>query len=72
MLTTIDLPPDQVESLDEIAAREQTSREALLRALIADYLARNAPRSDLDPYFRLWGERPINGLAYQDKLRAEW
>jgi metal-responsive CopG/Arc/MetJ family transcriptional regulator len=72
MLTTIDIPPDQVETLDEIAAREQTSREALLRALIADYIARHAPRSGPDQFFGLWSERLIDGLEYQGKLRSEW
>jgi predicted transcriptional regulator len=72
MPTTIEIPPEQVEALDRIAAREHTSRDALVRSLIAEFVARHGTKSDIDRFFAAWSDRAIEGLAHQEGLRAEW
>ena len=44
---------------------------ALIRAAISEYLATHR-RPALRDAFGLWGTAATNGLAYQEKLRAEW
>ncbi|ACL63303.1 ribbon-helix-helix protein, CopG family [Methylobacterium nodulans] len=72
MLTTIEILPEQAEALDQIAAREHTSRDALVRTLIADFVAQHAPKPDIQSFFGIWRERGVDGLEYQERLRAEW
>lgn len=70
MRTLIDIPDDELERLNALSEREQRSRASLVREAIAEYLVR---RQDADESaFGLWGERKIDGLAYQKKIRAEW
>jgi len=71
MRTLIDLPEAQVAALDQLSKTEKKSRAALIRQAIADYLAkRNAARQG--DAFGLWGNRKIDGLAYQKRMRREW
>lgn len=76
MTTTVEIPPEQVEALDRIAAREHTSRDALVQGLIAEFVAKSAIKraavSDIDRFFGLWSDRAIDGLAHQERLRSEW
>lgn len=72
MLTTIEIPPEQAEALDEIAAREHTSRDALVRTLIAEFVAQHAAKPDIQQFFGIWGDRSVDGLEFQERLRAEW
>ena len=72
MRTIIDLPADQLAALDGICRAEAISRaEAIRRAvglLVCDRAA-GASRSA----FGLWrGKRAVDGLRYQQRLRAEW
>ena len=71
MRTLIDLGEAQVKALDEMSKREKTSRAALIRQAVEDFLAKRRPRPDSDA-FGLWGERATDGLAYQEKIRGEW
>ncbi|WP_420962938.1 ribbon-helix-helix domain-containing protein [Brucella sp. IR073] len=71
MRALIDMTDAQVEALDALAKREHQSRAALIRAAIDDYLARHR-REQVEDGFGLWGERKVDGMAYQEKVRQEW
>jgi metal-responsive CopG/Arc/MetJ family transcriptional regulator len=71
MRTLVDLGETQIQALDELSKKEKTSRAALIRQAIEDFLAKRRPRPERDA-FGLWGERITDGLAYQEKVRSEW
>jgi predicted transcriptional regulator len=71
MRALIDMNEAQVEALDAIAKRLRQSRAALIRAAIDDYLDRHH-REEVEDGFGLWGQRKVDGLAYQEKVRREW
>lgn len=71
MRTLVDLSDRQMAALDELAKSEERSRAALIRQAIDDYLAKRRSQQESDA-FGLWGERKVDGLTYQKKVRAEW
>ncbi len=72
MRTIIDLPPQHIQQLDRFSAHARISRAELIRRAVADYLQRN-PLVDVPaPAFGLWARRKEDGVAYQERLRAEW
>lgn len=71
MQTLIDIPGTEVERLDEICRRQRLSREEALRQAVAEYVDRHRPLAE-DEAFGLWRDRGEDGLAYQQRLRAEW
>lgn len=71
MRALIDMTEPQVEALDDLAKRLRRSRASLIRAAIDDYLSRHR-REQVDDGFGLWGNRTVDGLAYQEKIRSEW
>lgn len=74
MRTLIDLPQEQIEALAKLGRERGSSRAALIREAVAEYLGRRQA-GHLDEAFGLWREgagEPEDGLAYQDRLRAEW
>lgn len=75
MRTLVDLTDTQAEILDTSARARKTSRAALIREAIDDYLARHPvtdPKMALEDAFGLWGPDGEDGLAYQERIRAEW
>lgn len=70
MRTLVDLGDAQIRALDELSKREKTSRAALIRKAVEDFLAMRRPRPEAA--FGLWGDRKTDGLAYQQKVRGEW
>ena len=73
MRTLIDLGDPQIKALDVLAKTDKRSRAALIREVVEDYLAkRNAPTESLDDAFGLWGDRTVDGLEYQKRMRDEW
>ena len=72
MRTIIDLPEDQLETLDGICRRESISRaEAIRRAV--ELLVRDRAAGASHASFGLWrGRRPVDGVIYQERLRREW
>ena len=73
MRTLIDLGDPQIKALDVLAKTERRSRAALIREAVRDYLAkRTAPADSLDDAFGLWGDRTVDGLDYQKRMRDEW
>lgn len=72
MRTLVDLKPEQIEGLDEMARERKQSRAALIRAAVDRYLAEERPRAPIDEAFGLWGPGEPDGLEYQTRLRDEW
>jgi len=71
MRTVIDVPDKLIESLDQLGGAARTSRAALIREAIADFLRRKSvPRAEAA--FGLWSQRKKDGVRYQTELRGEW
>ena len=70
MRTIIELPGEQLESLDALCAREEISRAEAIRRAVAAYLRRESPSAT--QAFGLWRGRRGSGLEYQDARRKEW
>ncbi len=69
MKTLIDIAETQMKALDDIAREENSSRAAVIRTAIENYLSRRAPDND---GFGLWRSHKLDGLDYQEKIRGEW
>jgi metal-responsive CopG/Arc/MetJ family transcriptional regulator len=71
MRILVDIGEKQLQALDALSKRGKRSRASLIRDAVGDYLARRQ-RPEAADAFGLWGERIVDGQAYQEKLRAEW
>jgi metal-responsive CopG/Arc/MetJ family transcriptional regulator len=71
MRALVDIDEQQIKELDRLARKQMLSRAALIRKAVADYLDKRAQDTEQNA-FGLWGERKIDGLAYQEKVRSEW
>jgi predicted transcriptional regulator len=71
MRALINLPDDDVRALDSLSEKLRTSRAALVREAVSEFLERNRT-VNLEEAFGLWGETPTDGLEYQRALRDEW
>jgi predicted transcriptional regulator len=71
MRTLVDIGDKQIRALDELAIREKKSRAALIRTAVDDFLQRHQVQARGNA-FGLWGNRKIDGLAYQEQVRSEW
>lgn len=71
MQTIVEIPDALVPKLAELARREGRSEADVVSAAVQSYVEQRTP-GGTDPAFGLWRERAVDGLAYQDKLRAEW
>jgi metal-responsive CopG/Arc/MetJ family transcriptional regulator len=71
MRVLVDIPADQVADLAEVCVAEHLSRAAVIREAIAAYLAKRKRGESADA-FGLWQSNPVDGVAYQENLRAEW
>jgi predicted transcriptional regulator len=69
--TLIDLPDAQIQALAALCERVGQSRAALIREAVAEYLERQ-PAMSAEAAYGLWGADAMDGLAYQEKARAEW
>jgi predicted transcriptional regulator len=69
MRISLDLPDATADALGELAKAENKSRSALIRQAVDDYLAKRRVEREA---FGLWGNRKVDGLAYQRKMRREW
>lgn len=67
----VDLPDSQVNDLAVIVAVEQRPRTAIIRDAIEAYIAQRKTALGTD-VFGLWKKRTVDGLTYQQELRAEW
>ena len=71
MQTIVEIPDAIAPKLAELARREGCSEAAVVTAALERYLEQKAP-GESDAAFGLWRERAVDGLAYEEKLRAEW
>lgn len=71
MRTIIELPAEQVESLDEWCRREGVSRAEAVRRAVAEHL-RKHHTGGAKRAFGIWGDMAEDGLAYQERVRSEW
>ncbi len=73
MRTIIDLPGDQLAALDAWRRARGVSRaEAVRRAVARLINDEHDRRAAVDAAFGLWKGRVADGLAEQERLRAEW
>ena len=72
MRTLVDIPETELQELTQIAKRENRSRVSVIRDAVSAYLKARKPEPSLDDAFGLWGNRKVDGLEYQKKLRSEW
>ena len=71
MRTLVDIPDTQIQALAALCDRVKQPRAFVVREAIAEYLARHQ-QADAQAAFGLWSADAEDGLAYQDRLRAEW
>jgi predicted transcriptional regulator len=71
MRILVDLVDSKIEALDELAKAENKPRSVLIRQAVDDYLAKRRIKRE-GKAFGLWGNRKVDGLAYQKKVRSEW
>ena len=71
MRTIVDLPAEQVQSLDEWCRREGVSRAEAVRRAVAEHL-RQHQTGGTERAFGIWRTMTEDGLAYQERLRSEW
>ncbi|MEQ1761487.1 MAG: ribbon-helix-helix protein, CopG family [Vicinamibacterales bacterium] len=71
MRTIIELPPAQLEALGRFCDREGISRAEAIRRAVTALIEKN-PTSAPSRAFGLWRRKPVDGLAYQRRLRREW
>lgn len=70
MRTLVDIPDRQLDDLSTICAVKKLSRaEAIRQALTVFIEANKAAPSDA---FGLWKSQAVDGIAYQEQVRAEW
>ncbi|MCB9666046.1 MAG: ribbon-helix-helix protein, CopG family [Alphaproteobacteria bacterium] len=73
MRTIVELPEDQLRALDAWSRARGISRAEAVRRAVA-HLLQDATqvRAAADAAFGLWRDREVDGLAEQERLRAEW
>ncbi len=80
MRTIVDIPDEQVKALDTLGARDSLSRAELVRRAVDLYLLeekRKTSHEMIDDVFGFLKDCPeafdgLDGLAWQEKMRAEW
>jgi predicted transcriptional regulator len=71
MRTLIDLPDSQIQALAALCERVKQPRAAIIREAVAEFLERHTVKPT-DAAYGLWGTEAPDGLAYQQRVRAEW
>ena len=73
MRALVDIPDSQLDDLAMVCKAKKLPRAAVIRQAIAAYIAQNKPNTD--QAFGLWGnskQQAVDGLTYQENVRAEW
>jgi len=73
MRALVDIPESQLNDLALVCKAKKLPRAEVIRQAIAVYIASNKPSAS--QAFGLWAsssEQAVDGLAYQEKARAEW
>lgn len=69
--TIIDISEEQLRALDCLREKRHQSRSSLIRKVLDEYLSEH--RADWPKKaFGIWRKKPVDALAYEDKLRSEW
>jgi hypothetical protein len=71
MRALIDIEEKQIRELDRLAKSQGRSRASVIREAVSEFL-RAKGRDGGNDAFGLWGERKVDGLDYQQKIRGEW
>lgn len=73
MRTIIEIPEDQLRALDTWRLARGISRAEAVRRAVAVLLDEQVDvRASVDAAFGIWSGRAVDGLAEQQRLRAEW
>jgi metal-responsive CopG/Arc/MetJ family transcriptional regulator len=72
MRTLVDIPDDDIDKLDALAARQKRSRAAAIREAIGLYLVQTNSNDWIERGYGYWADREDvpDGLAYQQVIRA--
>ncbi len=71
MRTLVDIPEEDLAILNDLSEAERVSRSELVRRAVASYVQPHKKSAPLVG-FGLWKDFPEDGLAYQERIRAEW
>lgn len=74
MRTLVDIPDEDIEKLDALAARSKRSRAAAIREAVKLYLVQNADNNDwIQRWAGLWEGRDDipDGVDYQRSMRED-
>lgn len=71
MRILVDIPEKQLKALTRLSKAENSSRAAIIREALSAHLEKKKPNA-IEAAFGLWGDRAVDGLEYQRKLREEW
>jgi predicted transcriptional regulator len=69
-----DIPDEDIERLDALAAKEKRSRAATIRDAVKLYLVQNADNNDwIERWAGLWADRDDipDGVEYQRAMRED-
>jgi predicted transcriptional regulator len=69
-----DIPDDDIEKLDALAAKSKSSRAATIREAVKLYLVQNADNNDwIERWAGLWADRDDipDGVEYQRAMRED-
>jgi hypothetical protein len=69
-----DIPDEDIEKLDAIAAKDKRSRAATIRDAVKLYLVQNADNNDwIERWAGLWADRDDipDGVEYQRAMRED-
>jgi predicted transcriptional regulator len=69
-----DIPDEDIEKLDALAAKEKRSRAATIREAVKLYLVQNADNNDwIERWAGLWADRDDipDGVEYQQAIRED-
>ena len=70
MRTIVDIPPAQIQQLEELCHREGISRAEAVRRAISLFVEEHGTLPDAA--FGMWKGRGHEGVRYQQALRGEW
>ena len=71
MRTLVDIPDKQLMDLADICAAKKLPRAEVVRQALAAYIEANKVQP-LEDAFGLWKNHAVDGMVYQEQVRAEW
>lgn len=73
MRTLVDIPDDDIEKLDALAAKTKRSRAAAIREAVKLYLSEKSDNNWIERGYGYWADRDDirDGLEYQLSIRED-